>query len=187
MMANVNRYRRLLGKLIYLTVTHPDITYAISVLSQFMHEPHMVHWEGALLVLVYIKRARGRGLIYRRHDHLHIKAYSDAGYARNKGDRKSTTAYCTYVVGNLVTLHSRKQKVVSCSSAEVEYRAMAATAREMVWLQSFVQDLGITTPMPMPIHCDNKAAIFIAGNLAFHERTKHIEIDYHFICGKVLM
>ena len=66
MMADVNYYWRLLGKLIYLTVTHPDITYAVSVLSRFMHEPHMVHWEGALLVLVYIKRAHGRGLIYRR-------------------------------------------------------------------------------------------------------------------------
>ena len=64
---------------------------------------------------------------------------------------------------------------------------MAATAREVVWLQSFVQDLGIMTPMPMLMHCDNQAAIFIAGNLAFHERTKHIEIDYHFIRDKVLM
>ena len=64
---------------------------------------------------------------------------------------------------------------------------MAATAREIVWLQSFVQDLGITTPMLMPMHCDNKAAIFIAENLAFHERTKHIEIDCHFIHDKVLM
>ena len=63
---------------------------------------------------------------------------------------------------------------------------MTDTAREMVWLQSFVQDLGITTPMPMPMHCDSQAAIFIAGNLAFHERTKHIEIDCHFIRDKVL-
>ena len=187
MMADANRYRRLLGKLIYLTVTRPDITYAVSVLSQFMHEPRMVHWEGALRVLAYIKRSPSKGLIYRRHDHLRIEAYSDAGYAGDKGDRKSTTGYCTYVGGNLVTWRSRKQKVVSCSSAEAEYRAMAATAREMVWLQSFVQDLGITTPMPMPMHCDNQAAIFIAGNLAFHERTKHIEIDCHFIRDKVLM
>ena len=64
---------------------------------------------------------------------------------------------------------------------------MAATTRGMVWLQSFVQDLGIMTPMPMPMHCDNHATIFIGGNLAFHERTKHIEIDCHFIRDKVLM
>ena len=91
MMADANCYRRLLGKLIYLTVTRRDITYSISVLSQFMHEPCMVHWEGALRVLIYIKRARRKGLIYRRHDHLRIEAYSDAGYDGDKGDRKSTT------------------------------------------------------------------------------------------------
>ena len=89
--------------------------------------------------------------------------------------------------GNLFNWRSEKQKVISCSSAEAKYRAMAATAREMVWLQSFVQDLGITTAMPMPMHCDNEAVIFIAGNLAFHERTKHIEIDCHFIHDKVFM
>ena len=186
MMADANRYRHLLGKLIYLTVTRPNITYVVSVLRQFMHEPHMVHWEGALGVLTYIKRAPGKGLIYRRHDHLRIEAYSDAGYAGDKVYQKSTTWSCIYVGGNLVTWCSRKQKVISCSSAEAEYRVMPATAREMVWLQSFVQDLGITTSMPMPMHCDNQAAIFISGNLAFHEMTKHIEIDYHFIRDKVL-
>ena len=74
------------------------------------------------------------GLIYQRHDHLRIEAYSDVRYVGDKGDRKSTTWYCTYVGGNLVTWHSRKQKVVSCLSVEVEYRAMASTARELVWL-----------------------------------------------------
>ena len=95
-MADANRYRRLLGKLIYLTITRPDITYPVSDLSQFMHEPRMVHWEGALRVLVYIKRAPGKGLTYRLHDHLRIEAYFDVGYAGDKGDRKSTTGYCTY-------------------------------------------------------------------------------------------
>ena len=136
---------------------------------------------------MYIKHAPSKGHIYRHHDHLCIGTYSDARYAGDKGDRKSTTGYCTYVGGNLVTWHSRKKNVISCSSAEAKYRAMAATAREMVWLHSFVQDLGIKTPMPMPMHCDNQAAIFIARNLAFHERTKHIEIDCHFIRDKGLI
>ena len=101
-----NRYRRLLGKLIYLTVTRPDIVYVVSVLSQSMQEPWRVHWEGALRVLAYIKRSLGRGLIYWRHGYLRIEAYSDAGYACDKGDRKSTTGYCTYIGGNLVTWRS---------------------------------------------------------------------------------
>ena len=89
----------------YLTVTRSDIVYEVSVLSQFMHKPGRVHWEGALQVLAYIKRAPGR-LIYRRHSHLCIEAYSDAGYVGDKGDRKSTTGYCTYIGGNLVTWRS---------------------------------------------------------------------------------
>ena len=117
---------------------------------------------------------------------MHIEAYSDAGYAGDKGDRKSTIGYCTYIGGNLVTWRSRKQKVVSCSNAEFEYRAMAETAQEMVWLRSFLEDLGISSPFPMPMHCDNQAAIFIAGNSTFHERTKHIEIDCHYIRDKVM-
>ena len=86
MMADANRYRRLLQKLIYLKITCLDITYVVSVPSQFMHEPHMVHWEDALRVLAYIKRAPGKGLIYRRRDHLRIEAYSDVGHGRDKGD-----------------------------------------------------------------------------------------------------
>ena len=103
---DANRYQRLLGKLIYVTVTRPDIVYAVSVLSYFMQEPRQVHWEGALRVLVHIKRALGRGLIYPRHSHLRIEAYSNAGYAGDKGDYKSTTGYCTYNGGNLVTWRS---------------------------------------------------------------------------------
>ena len=98
----------------------------------------MVHWEGTLRVLAYIKHALGKGLIYRCHDHLRIEAYSDVRYDRGKGDQKSTTWYCTYVGGNLVTWRSQKKKVVSCLSAKVEYRAMATTAHEMIWLLSFV-------------------------------------------------
>ena len=125
-------------------------------------------------------------LIYRQHGHLRIEAYSDAGYEGDKGDRKSTTYYCTYIGGNLVTWRSRKQKVVSCSSAESEYRAMVETAREMVWLRSFLEDLGISFPFPMPMHCDNQAAIFITSNSIFHERTKNIKIDCHYIRDKVM-
>ena len=151
-----------------------------------MQEPRRVHWEGALRVLAYIKRAPRRGLVYRRHGHLRIEVYSDVGYAGDKGDHKSITGYCTYIGGNLVTWRSRKQKVVSCSSAESEYRAMAETAREMVWLRSFLEDLGISSPFPIPIHCDNQDAIFIVGNSTFHECTKHIEIDCHYIRDKVM-
>jgi hypothetical protein len=175
------RYRRLIGKLIYLTVTRPDITFAVGVLSRFMHKPREVHWTAALKVLAYIKSCPGKGLLYRKHGHTHISAFSDAGYAGDMGDRKSTSGFCTFVGGNLVTWRSKKQDVVSRSSAEAEYRAMAHTACEMLWLRKLMTELGFVQPGPMPMYCDNQSAIHIAKNPVFHERTKHIEVDCNLV------
>ena len=96
-------YRRLVGKLIYLTVTRPNISYAVSILSQFMQAPRTIHLEGVYRLLAYLKRAPGKGLLYRRQGHLHIEAYSESGFAGDKEDRKSHGGYATYVGGNLVT------------------------------------------------------------------------------------
>ena len=97
---------RLVGKLIYLTVTRPDISYAVSILSQFMQAPRTIHLEGVYQLLAYLKRAPGKGLLYRRQGHLRIEAYSDSGFAGDKEDRKSHGGYATYVGGNLVTWRS---------------------------------------------------------------------------------
>ena len=146
---DVGLYRRLVGKLIFLTVTRPDISYAVSILSQFMQAPRTIHLEGVYRVLAYIKRAPGRGLLYRRHGHLRIEAYSDSGFAGDKEDRKSHGGYATYVGGNLVTWRSQKQSIVSRSSAEAEYRAMADTTAEMLWLRSLLTKLGFPPGEPM--------------------------------------
>ena len=103
-----------------------------------------------------------------------ISGYTDADWAGNAIDRKSTTGYCTFVGGNLVTWKSKKQQVVACSSAEAEYRAMAITACELIWLKGLISDLGFPSLTPMSLMCDNQAAIHIAANPVFHERTKHI-------------
>ena len=102
-MEDPGRYRRLIGKLIYLTVTRPDIAYVIGLMSQFMHEPRVVHWTGALRVLVYIKGVPEKSLLFEKHGHLNIEAFSDSSYTGDKTDRKSTSSYCTYVGGNLIT------------------------------------------------------------------------------------
>ncbi|XP_019056677.1 PREDICTED: uncharacterized protein LOC109116185 [Tarenaya hassleriana] len=106
-------------------------------------------------------------------------------WAGDKTDRKSTTGYCTFLGGNLVTWKSKKQNVVARSSAEAEYRAMANTTCELIWLKHLLDDLGISCILPMPLHCDNQAALHIAANSVFHERKKHIEVDCHLIREKV--
>ncbi|KAL0318213.1 UNVERIFIED_CONTAM: Retrovirus-related Pol polyprotein from transposon RE1 [Sesamum calycinum] len=175
------KYRRLVGNLIYLTVTRPDISFAVGLVSQFMDKPRSVHWEAALKILKYIKTSPGRGLLFKRHGHVKIEAYSDADYVGSKDDRKSTSGYCTYVGGNLVTWRSKKQTTVARSSAEAEYRAMAHTTSEILWLKNLLKELGFMYDDPVPMHCDNQAAIHIASNPVFHERTKHIEVDCHFV------
>ena len=97
-----------MGKLIYLNVTCPDITYTVGLLSQFMHAPQQIHWLATLCVLTYVKHAYVRGLLYLQHSHLCVDAYSDSSYARDHGDQKSISGYCTFVGGNLVTWRSKK-------------------------------------------------------------------------------
>ncbi|XP_028086237.1 uncharacterized protein LOC114287156 [Camellia sinensis] len=178
---DIGHYHRLVGKLIYLTVTHPDITYVVGVVTQFMHAPRQPYFVAMCRILQYLKRAPGRGLFYRPSSSLSVTGFSDADWAGNQTDRRSTSGYCTFVGGNLVTWHSKKQTIVVRSSAVAEYRAMAHTASEILWVQSLLQDFGFSVPTPMTMSCDNQAAIFIANNPVFHERTKHIEVDCHFI------
>ncbi|KAL0289693.1 UNVERIFIED_CONTAM: protein ARABIDILLO 2 [Sesamum angustifolium] len=147
----------------------------------FMDKPRSVHWEAALRILKYIKASPGKGLLFKRYGHVKIEAYSDADYAGAKDDRKSISGYCTYVGGNLVTWRSKKQTKVARSSAEAEYRAMAHTTSEILWLKNLLKELGFMYDDPVPMHCDNQTAIHIASNPIFHEMTKHIEVDCHFV------
>jgi hypothetical protein len=114
-----------------------------------------------------------------RNKNTEIVGYCDADWAGDREDRRSTTGYCTFVGGNLVTWKSKKQKVVACSSAEAEYRAMRRLTTELMWLKMLLKDLGREITTPITMHCDNQAAIHIASNSVFHERTKHIEVDCH--------
>ncbi|XP_070660467.1 uncharacterized mitochondrial protein AtMg00810-like [Malus domestica] len=182
---NVTYYQRLVGNLIYLTITCLDITFAVSLVSQFMHAPIVEHLNIVKRILHYLKRSIDRGILMRNNHATKIHAYTDVDWAGSAIDRKSTIGYCTFVVGNIVTWKSKKQQVIARSSAEAEYRAMAATACELIWLKSFLFDLRFLSTTPMSLMCDNQAAMHIAANPVFHERTKHIEVDCHFIRAQV--
>ncbi|GAV74982.1 hypothetical protein CFOL_v3_18462 [Cephalotus follicularis] len=124
------KYRRLVGKLNYLTITRPDISFAVSVVSQFVSAPRTTHWQAVLHIVRYLKGAPGRGLIF-HPDCLEVTGYSDADWAGCPADRRSTSGYCIFLGGNLVSWKSKKQSVVSRSSAEAEYRAMASVTGEL--------------------------------------------------------
>ncbi|KAG7572488.1 Integrase catalytic core [Arabidopsis suecica] len=173
------QYRRLVGKLIYLTYTRPDLSFAVNQVAQHMQTPTVYHWGLVERILRYIKGSPGKGIWMGRNSSTEIVGYCDADYNGDRNTRQSTTGFCTFIGGNLVTWKTKKQKVVSCSSAEAEYRAMKKLTNELTWLKALLKDFGIEQKTPITFHCDNQAAIHIATNPVFHERTKHIETDCH--------
>ncbi|MFV0960702.1 Ty1/Copia family ribonuclease HI, partial [Klebsiella pneumoniae] len=179
-------YQRIVGRLIYLTATRPDISYAVNIVSRFMQNPRVPHMNAVTRILRYIKGTLGQGLWLKKHQSLDIVGFADADWAGDIVDRKSTSGYCIFVGGNLTGWKSKKQRVISKSSAEAEYRAMADCVSELTWTKMLLGELGCNINIPSNMFCDNTAAIYIASNPVFHERTKHIEIDCHFIREKIV-
>ncbi|KAL5546306.1 hypothetical protein UlMin_005993, partial [Ulmus minor] len=136
-------------------------------------------------ILRYLKSAPGKGLLFTKHNHLKIEGYTDADWAGSADNRRSTSGYFTFVGGNLVTWRSKKQPVVARSSAEAEYRGMAFGVCELLWLKNLLRDLGVNSKDTMNLYCDNTSAIEIAHNPVQHDRTKHVEVDRHFIKEKL--
>ena len=132
-------YQRLVGRLIYLAHTRPNIAYSVSVINQFMHGPREPHLQAAYRVLHYLKGNPGKGILIKKNNTFALEAYTDADYGGSLVDRRSTTGYCTFLGGNLVTWRSKKQNVVARSSAESEFRAIAQGLCELLWLKIILE------------------------------------------------
>lgn len=178
-----DEYRQLIGRLLYLNLTRPDLTYAIQQLSQFVNAPCASHWTAALHVLRYLK-GTPLGLHFSSTDTLALRAFCDADWAACKDTRRSITRYSVFLGSSLICWKSKKQTTVSRSSAEAEYRALGSTVCELQWIVYIATDLGVNLPLPVPLYCDNRAALHITANPVFHERTKHLEIDCHLVRDK---
>ena len=169
-----------MGSLIYLTVTRPDLAYVVHLVSQFMSAPRSTHYAAILRILRYIKGTLFHGLHFSAQSSLELRAYDDADWAGDPTYCRSTTGYCFLLGSSLIFWRSKKQSVVARSSTEAEYRALADATLELLWLRWLLADIGAPQTTSTPIHCDNRSAIHITHNV-FHERTKHIVIDCHFI------
>ncbi|CAJ2651582.1 unnamed protein product [Trifolium pratense] len=182
---DISLYRRLVGKLLYLTNTRPDITFATQQLSQFLHNPTVTHYKAACRVIRYLKHNPGRGLIFHRNSDMQILGYSDADWAGCLDTRRSTSGYCFFLGSSLVSWKAKKQSTISKSSSEAEYRALSSATCELTWLLYLLKDLQIECTKQPVLFCDNQSALHIASNPVFHERTKHIEIDCHIVREKL--
>ena len=171
------QYQRLVGKLIYLAHTRLDIAFAMNCVSQFMHLPSKSHLDDVYWILKYLKGTPGRGLMFKKNEGRKVEVYVDVDWAGSVNDRRSTSTYCSYVWGNLVTWSSKKQTVVARSSAEVELRSTSLGICGILWLKMSLKELRIESEFPLRVYCDNKATISIAHNPVHHDHTKHVEVD----------
>jgi Reverse transcriptase (RNA-dependent DNA polymerase) len=135
------RYQKLVGRLIYLSHTRPDISFVVSVVSRYMHDPKKGHMDTVYQISRYLKSTPGKKLIYQKNEHLNIEGYCDSDWTSCADDKKSTSEYYMFIGDNLVSWKSKKQLVVARSTAEAEYRAMTLSVAEMIWLRSILMEL----------------------------------------------
>jgi len=174
-------YRELVGSLLFLArTTRPDISYAVSKLAQYCNGHDLEHWKAAKEVLRYLKGTMTTGIRYEKQDSIELYSYTDFDYAGDRQDRKSTTGFAFFINNQIISWCSQKQDIVSLSSTEAEYIALAAGAKECMWLRKFLGELGVEQETPTKIFVDNTSAIRLAENPEFHKRSKHIDVRFHF-------
>ncbi|KAH9791777.1 retrovirus-related pol polyprotein from transposon RE1 [Citrus sinensis] len=178
---NPSLYRSIVGSLQYVLLTRPNIAYPVNKLSQFLAHPTISHWQACKRVLRYLQSTSHFGIQFFNSGSETLTAFSDADWAADPDDRKSTGGYCVFLGSNIISWSSKKQTIVSHSSAESEYRALASATSEILWLTYLLQELRIQLDHSPVMYCDNQSAEALASNPKYHSRTKHIELDLHFI------
>ncbi|KAL3846245.1 hypothetical protein ACJIZ3_003648 [Penstemon smallii] len=178
-------YRSIVGSLQYLSFTRPDIAYSVNRVCQYMHAPCVSHWQSMKRILRYLKHTADHGLYFQPSFQPALVAYSDADWAGCLDDRKSTGGFCVFFGRNLVSWSAKKQSTIARSSTEAEYKALAIATCEILWLQSLLRDLRIFSSSPPVLYCDNLGATYLSKNPIMHSRTKHVDIDYHFVRDRV--
>ncbi|GKA44662.1 ribonuclease H-like domain-containing protein [Tanacetum coccineum] len=174
-------YRSLAGSLQYLTFTRPDITYAVQQVCLYMHDPREPHFSALKRILRYVQGTLDYGLQLFSSTTDSLIAYSDADWAGCPTTRRSTSGYCVFLGNNLLSWSSKRQPTLSRSSAEAEYRGVANAVAETCWIRNLLRELHTPLSSATIVYCDNVSVVYLSSNPVQHQRTKHIEIDIHFV------
>jgi hypothetical protein len=178
-------FRSLAGALQWLTFTRPDIAYAVQQVCLHMHDPREPHLAALKRILRYIRGTLDLGLLLQPSTATDLVVYTDADWAGCPDTRRSTSGYAVFLGDNLISWSSKRQNTVSRSSAEAEYRAVANGVAEATWLRQLLLELHTPLRRATLVYCDNISAVYMTSNPVQHQRTKHIEIDLHFVGERV--
>ncbi|XP_062089646.1 secreted RxLR effector protein 161-like [Humulus lupulus] len=166
---NPQLYRKMIGKLQYLTITKPDLSYSVNKLSQFLATPRIPHMQAAQRFLQYVKECHGLRLLFPASSEVKLKAYTDSDRVASQDTRRSTAGFCVFLGHSLISWKSKTQQTISHSLAEVEYRAMENATCEVVWLISVLKELKQVHEEPVELYCDNQGALYIIRPKIQHE------------------
>ncbi|XP_057843343.2 secreted RxLR effector protein 161-like [Cryptomeria japonica] len=183
---NQSEYRSMIGSLLYLTASRPDLMQSVCMVSRFQSAPKQSHLIVVKRIFKYIQGTLDFGLRYPRNTNFTLMAFTDADWAGCLDDRGSTSGAVFYLGDRLIAWHSKKQDSVSLSTAEAEYIAATSCYTQLLWMAQQLLDMGIKVPKPISIFYDNTSAINLSKNPVLHSRTKHIAIKFHFLQEKVL-
>ncbi|XP_026409959.1 uncharacterized protein LOC113305065 [Papaver somniferum] len=186
-LSNPTVYRSLVGGLQYLLITRPELAFAVNKVCEFMQNPTDKNLLLVKRILRYLQGTFCYGITLRGSPtlKLNFQAYTDADWAGDQTDRRSTSGYCVFLGSNIISWSARKHKTVSKSSTEAEYRGLAIATAELMWIESLLKELQVQVCTPPVLWCDNLGDTYLTMNPVFHGRTKHIKIDYHFIRERV--
>ena len=178
-------YQQAIGSLMYAMLgTRPDIAFAVGALSRFSSNPGMHHWQGVKRIFRYLKGTKAQCLRFQA-DKKELVGYCDADWGGDRDDRKSTGGYAFLLAGGAISWSSKKQPTVALSTTEAEYMAVSQGTREAIWLRRLLHELGFGAAGPVRIFNDNLGCVALTRNAVYHARTKHIDIQHHFVREKV--
>jgi hypothetical protein len=176
-------YKQMIGSLMYMTATRPDLTYVVSLISRFMEAPTELHYQVVRKILRYLKGTLDYGLFYKKKksERHKLVGFSDSDYAGDVDDRKNTSGYVFLLNGATISLSSKKQTIVTLSTTEAEFIAAASCVCQGIWLRGILEEVKYTQQGLIMLFCDNSSTIKLSKNPVLHGRSKHIDVRFHFL------
>ncbi|XP_038707298.1 secreted RxLR effector protein 161-like [Tripterygium wilfordii] len=174
-------YKHMVGSLMYLTVTCPDMMFIVSLISRYMERSTTIHLQAAERVLKYLKGTISLGLFYKKGGDEELVGYTDSDYVGDQDDRRSTSGYVFMMGSGVVSWSSKKQPVVTLSTIEVEFISAESSACQAMWLRRILQQLKHDQCKVIVVYCDNVSAIKLSKNPVMHGHSKHIDVCFHFL------